>query len=119
MTGKLQVSSDCADTCFYTRLSITTDNGDYGLRDDITSVCIQHPDYVPGSAVSLSFTFDEHAFLIQKGARIRLDIASADAAHYVPHTNQKGLYSIQTSAKIAHNTVFLKESYINLPVVNL
>ena len=119
MTGALQVSSDCADTCFYARLSITTENGDYGLRDDITSLCKQYPDYVPGSVVPLSFTFDEHAFLIQKGARIRLDIASADAAHYVPHTNKKGLYSIQTTAKIAHNTVFLKESYVDLPVVNL
>jgi len=117
MTALLQVASDCEDTCFYTRLSITTEEGDFGLRDDITSICLQHPDYVPGTLVPLRFTFDEHAFLIQKGARIRLDISSADAAHYVRHANQKGLFSTQTTAKIAHNTVALEGSFLTLPTV--
>ena len=117
MTASLQVASDCEDTCFYTRLSITTEDGDFGLRDDITSLCLQYPDYVPGTQVSLTFTFDEHAFLVQKGARIRLDISSSNAAHYVRHTNQKGLYSTQTTAKIARNTVTLEGSFVTLPTV--
>ena len=116
MKAVLNVKSDCEDTCFYVRLSIEKERGDYGLRDDITSLCYQLGSYKPDSVVNLSFSFDEHAFLIRKGERLRIDIASADNDHYVRHTNQKGLYSEQTTAKIAHNTVYLKESYLVLPI---
>lgn len=115
MSAKLTVMSDCEDTCFYVRVSIEKETGDYGLRDDITSLCFQLGDYKPDSIVELKFDFDEHAFLIQKGERLRIDISSADNAHYVRHTNQKGLYSEQTTAKIAHNTVYLHKSFLTLP----
>ncbi|MBE7042370.1 MAG: CocE/NonD family hydrolase [Ruminococcaceae bacterium] len=116
MSANLTVKSDCEDTCFYVRISIEKDNGDYGLRDDITSLCYQLGDYKPDSVVELNFEFDEHAFLIRKGERLRIDIASADNEHYVRHTNQKGLYSEQTTAKMAHNTIYLKKSFLTLPV---
>lgn len=116
MAATLSVKSDCEDTCFYMRISIEKEQGDYGLRDDITSLCYQLGDYKPNSVVELAFDFDEHAFLIKKGERLRVDIASADNAHYVRHTNQKGLYSAQTTAKIAHNTVYLQKSFLCLPV---
>lgn len=115
MSAKLTVKSDCEDTCFYIRISIEKENGDYGLRDDITSLCYQLGEYKPDSVVELNFDFDEHAFLIQKGERLRIDISSANNAHYVRHTNQKGLFSEQTTAKIAHNTVYLKDSFLVLP----
>jgi predicted acyl esterase len=117
MSAALCVSSDCEDTCFYVRISIEKEQGDYGLRDDITSLCYQLGDYVPNTEVELNFRFDEHSFLIRKGERLRIDIASADAAHYVRHTNQKGLYSKQTTTKIARNTVYLQNSSITLPVI--
>lgn len=116
MSATLTVKSDCEDTCFYVRVSIEKENGDYGLRDDITSLCYQLGEYKPDSVVELKFDFDEHAFLIKKGERLRIDIASADNEHYVRHTNQMGLYSEQTTAKIAHNTVYLKNSFLILPV---
>lgn len=116
MSAKLTVKSDCEDTCFYIRLSIEKEGGDYGLRDDITSLCYQLREYKPDSVVELKFDFDEHAFLIKKGERLRIDISSADNEHYVRHTNQKGLYSEQTTAKIAHNTVYLQKSFLSLPV---
>ncbi len=116
MSAKLTVKSDCEDTCYYVRVSIEKENGDYGLRDDITSLCYQLGTYVPNSVVELDFNFDEHAFLIKRGERLRIDVSSADNEHYVRHTNQKGLYSEQTTAKIAHNTVYLQESYLTLPV---
>ena len=53
---------------------------------------------------------------IKKGEKIRIDISSADNAHYVRHTNIKGLYSEQKTAKVAHNTIYLKESCIMLPI---
>lgn len=118
MSAMLSVSSDCEDTCFYIRISIEKEKGDYPLRDDITSLCYQLGDYTPSDTVQLSFDFDEHAFMIKKGERLRIDISSADNEHYVRHTNQKGLYSIQTTAKVARNSVNLSESYLILPVDN-
>ena len=116
MKGILNVKSDCEDTCFYMRLSIEKEKGDYGLRDDITSLCYQLGDYMPNSYVNLDFSFDEHAFLVKKGERLRIDISSANNEHYVRHTNQKGLYSEMTTAKVARNTVNLEKSCIKLPV---
>ena len=115
MKARLSVKSDCEDTCFYVRVSIEKEEGDFGLRDDITSLCYQLGDYKPNSYVCLEFEFDEHAFLISKGERLRIDIASANNEHYVRHTNQKGLFSEQTTAKVAHNTVDLKKSKLMLP----
>lgn len=37
------------------------------------------------------------------------------SVNYVRHTNQKGLYSEQVTAKVAHNTVYLQESFLTLP----
>ena len=116
MSAKLKVKSDCEDTCFYVRVSIEKENGYFGLRDDITSLCYQLGDYKPDSVTELDFNFDEHAFTIKKGERLRVDIASADNDHYVRHTNQKGLFSEQTTAKIAHNTVLLQDSFLTLPI---
>ncbi|MBQ9099140.1 MAG: CocE/NonD family hydrolase [Clostridia bacterium] len=116
MSARLCVRSDCEDTCFYVRISIEKEQGDFGLRDDITSLCYQRGDYTPGDTVTLQFAFDEHAFQIRRGERLRVDIASADAEHYVRHTNQKGLYSTQTTARIAHNTVILGDCMLLLPV---
>jgi len=116
MSATLRVCSDCEDTCFYVRVSIAKERGDFGLRDDITSLCYQLGDYAPGTAVDLRFSFDEHAFLIKKGERLRVDIASANAEHYVRHTNKKGLYSEQATAKIAHNTVYLQHSLLTVPI---
>ena len=64
----------------------------------------------------LHFCFDEHAFLLKKGEQLRIDIAPTDNNTYVSHTNQKGLYSRQTKAETAHNTVDLGRSKIILPV---
>ena len=65
----------------------------------------------------MTFLFDEHAFVIHKGEKLRIDISSSAFPHYVPHTNQKGLFSVQTTAKIAENTVILNESYLELPIL--
>lgn len=115
MKASLTVSSDCEDTAFYMRLSIEKEKGDFGLREDIHSVCEVCPDYVPGDKVKIDFTFDEHSFMVKEGERLRIDIASADSNNYVRHTNYKGLFSEQTRAKVAHNTVYMAESYLEIP----
>ena len=98
------------------RLSLCKEQGDYGLRDDITQISNVTADYRPGEEIELEFTFDEHAFVIAAGEKLRIDISSSAYPLYVPHTNQKGLFSEQTTAKIAHNTVKLDGSYLEIPV---
>ena len=62
----------------------------------------------------MKFSFDEHAFLVKKGERIRIDVSSSAHPLYVRHTNQKGLYCEQTTAKIAHNTIVCGKSALTL-----
>lgn len=116
MKMQLQVKSDCEDTCFYVRISGEKDGRDMGLRDDITSLSWQLGNYTPGTEAQLQFSFDEIAFLIRKGQRLRIDIASANNRYYIRHTNQKGHYFEQETAKIAHNTVDLQHSSLTLPI---
>ena len=116
MKAKLKVKSNCEDTCFYMRISLCKIEGDYGLRDDINQISNFCADYIPGDELEMTFSFDEHAFVIQKGEKLRIDISSSAFPHYVRHTNNKGLFSEQTTAKIAHNTVVLDESYIEIPI---
>lgn len=115
-SAKLCVKSTCEDTCFYVRLSLCMAEGDYGLRDDITQLSNVNAQYVPGEELMLDFTFDEHAILIRKGQKIRIDISSSAFPHYVRHTNNRGLFCDQTTAKIADNTVILSKSSLTLPV---
>lgn len=116
ITAKLKVSSDCEDTCFYMRLSIPKEEGYYGLRDDINQISNFDAEYKPNSEIEMSFSFDEHAFVVKKGERLRIDISSSAYPNYVPHTNQKGLFSENTTARVATNTVYLQQSYIELPI---
>jgi len=110
MQGELTVKSNCEDTCFYMRISLVKTKGDYGLRDDIQQISNFCHAYKPGEEVRLHFSFDEHAFVIRKGEKIRVDISSSALPHYVPHTNRKGLYALQTTAKIAENTIVSHKS---------
>ena len=116
MSARLTVSSSCADTSFYMCISIKKPQGDYVLRHDITSLCYQLGSYTPNSQAVLSFTFDEHAFLLKKGESLRIDISSTDDNTYVCHTNQQGEYALQTKTAVAVNTVDLRCSHIILPI---
>ncbi len=114
MKARLRVKSDCEDTCFYMRISIKTDEGDLGLRDDVNKISNFNPDYKIGDALDMDFTFDEHSFLVKKGQALRIDISSSCHPYFVRHTNQKGPFALQTTAKVAHNTVILDESTLTV-----
>ena len=115
MKAVLSVASNCPDSSFYVCISIEKPQGNYVLRHDITSLCYQHPDYTPNRTVQLDFCFDEHAFLLKRDERLRVDIASTDNNTYVCHTNQKGPYHLQTETRVATNTVHLQQSRLILP----
>ncbi len=116
MKARLSVASDCEDTSFYMMIGIQNDKGDYALRHDITSILYQKEEYSPSQKVVLDFTFDEYAFEIKKGQRLRIDIAATDKNTYVCHSNNKGMYSKVEECRIAENKVFTAESYLVLPV---
>lgn len=113
---KLAVSSSCLDTSFYVRISIKKQQFTYTLRHDITSLCYQLSNYSKDSVVTLDFCFDEYAFLIKKGERLRIDISSTDNNTYVCHTNKKGKYYLQTETEKAKNSIYLENSYLILPI---
>ena len=56
----------------------------------------------------------EHAFVVKKGEKLRIDISSSAFPFYVRHTDNKGLFSEQTTTKIANNTIVLDKSYLNI-----
>ena len=116
MEATLRVSSNCPDTSFYISISIQKPQGDYRLRHDITSLSYQLGDYVENEMVSLQFSFDEHAFLLEKNESLRIDICSTDDNVYVSHTNMKGPYYLQTESRVATNCVYLEDSKLVLPI---
>ena len=117
MKAALFVKSDCEDTCFYMRISLVKKEGDYGLRDDIHNLSEFAPDYRPGEEVKIDFLFDFLAIQIKAGERFRIDISSSAYPIFVPHTNKRGLFSDQTQAVSAHNTLICDKSVVTIPLV--
>ena len=114
MKAKLCVKSDCEDTCFYMRISLVKEDGYYGLRDDINQISNFCADYKPNAEIEMEFSFDAHAFVVKKGEKLRIDISSSAFPLYVRHTNNKGLFSERTTARIANNIVILNQSYLTI-----
>ena len=119
MSASLAVRSSCEDTCFYVRISLCKKEGDYGLRDDINQISNFRADYRPGDTVEMRFSFDEHAFVVKKGERLRIDVSSSAFPLYVRHTNNRGLFSVQETARIAENTVVCGLSSLTVPIEKL
>ena len=117
MSARIYVKSDQPDTAFYLRLNIVKGDKTYCLREDIMPISKQHADYRPGSAVPLDFSFTEHAFMLEKNDRLRLDISSSCWPTFVPHTNLKGDRFYHTTSQIANNTVVLDNSSITLNIL--
>lgn len=114
--AKLMVSSNCEDSSFYIRISLKNSDYTYVLRHDITSLCFQLGNYIKNDVVELNFCFDEYAFLLKKGEQLQIDIAATDNNAYVPHTNKRGEYYLQTDTELATNTVYLEKSFLYLPI---
>jgi len=114
MRARLTVTSDCEDTCFYVRVSVQKDDGKwYLLRDDITSLCADGRDYAPGTEKEVLFRFADHAFRLEKGDRLRVDVSSGNS-QFAPHGNVKGLQAAVREPKVAHNAVRADASFLTL-----
>ena len=116
MEARLSVESDCDDTCFYVRVSV--DKGDgrwYLLRDDITSLAHGAP-YRPGERRIVPFRFADHAFRLDRGDRLRVDVSSA-SSQFAPHPNVAGDAFSVAAPRTAHNRVFADASELVLHVL--
>ena len=114
MKAVLTVKSDCEDTCFYVRVSVKKpDGGWYLLRDDITSLSASGGDYEPGTMRRVEFRFADHAFRLEKGDQLRVDVSSA-CSQFAPHGNVKGLQSAVREPKVAHNAIDASRSWLML-----
>ncbi len=117
MTAELAVASDCEDTGLYVRVSVRKDDGNwYLLRDDITSLGFAGGPYHPGEERRVAFRFADHAFRLEKGDVLRVDVASA-CSQFVPHPNVVGDAFACTQPRVARNTVFPERSALSLPVL--
>lgn len=115
MTAELLVKSDCEDTCFYVRVSVDKGDGKwYLLRDDIKPLTYDDGAYTPGTLRRLSFRFADHAFRLEPGDVLRVDISSATAA-FQPHPNVPGLPSLAREPKVAHNAVMPANCKLVIP----
>ena len=113
MEVRLSVESDCEDTCFYVRVSVEKGDGNwYLLRDDITSLAYNAP-YTPGERRVVSFRFADHAFRLDKGDRLRVDVSSA-CSQFAPHPNVAGDAFAVTTPRTAHNKIFAETSELIL-----
>lgn len=106
-------SSDCEDTALFIRVYFVEDGVAYNLTETITSFSHIDPDYYPGDKITIDLYTPPIAFSVKRGGKIRVDISS-DGGVYAPHANVKGHWAEVTETKIAHNTLHLQESYIEL-----
>ena len=96
------------------RVSVQKDDGKwYLLRDDITSLCADGKHYAPGTEKEVSFRFADHAFRLEKGDVLRVDVSSGNS-QFAPHGNVKGLQAAVREPKVARNAVRADASTLTL-----
>ncbi|HOE61336.1 MAG TPA: hypothetical protein PK576_06790, partial [Kiritimatiellia bacterium] len=69
--------------------------------------------YTPGTEKAVDFCFSDHAFRISPGDVLRLDVSSS-CSYFVPHTNNKGLQSVQKTSRVANNAIICGKSSVTL-----
>ena len=109
----MNVSSDCEDTAFFMRVYFTENGISYNLTETITSLSHICKDYKPGTKITIDLKTPPIAFTVKPGTRIRVDIAS-DGGIYVPHANVKGHWTQVSECKVANNSVYLDDFFIEL-----
>ena len=109
----MNVSSDREDTAFFIRVYFVENNISYNLTETITSLSHIKENYKAGEKITIDLFTPPIAFTVKKGNKIRVDISS-DGGIYVPHANVKGHWAEVTETKIANNTIYLADSFIEL-----
>ncbi len=110
------VRSDCEDTAFLARISLVTENGEaWVLQETITPLSRAAGTYQPNSTAEFDLDIEPMFWTAKAGERIRVDIASANAFSYWPHSNTWGQWAVQKHPKVAMNTIVLGKTYVEFP----
>lgn len=109
----MEASSDCEDTAFFIRIYLVENGKAYNLTETITSLSHICKDYKVGERVTIDLYTPPIAFKVKEGCGVRVDIAS-DGGIYVPHANVKGQWAEVSESRIANNTIYLQNSFIDL-----
>jgi putative CocE/NonD family hydrolase len=108
----LEVSSTAPDTAFTAKLiEVFPDGSTFNIRDSITSLAYRNGSdeplvYLPGEHVTITIDFWPIAWQLQPGSSLRLDISSSNFPKFHAHTNRAGVWSEQTGADIAVQTIY-------------
>lgn len=122
----LYVSSDAKDTAFTGKLMEVMEDGTaVNIRGTITTLAYRNDSphrgtYTPGEVVSVALRMWAIDWKTHEGSRLRLDISSSDFPEYSVHSNQEGIWALQSDTRIAHQTIFTGEntlSRIELPLM--
>jgi len=113
----MNVASDCEDSAFYIRIYLEENGEAFNLTETITSINNINKEYKPNDRIIIDIKTPPIGFTVKKGNKIRVDIAS-DGGVYIPNANVKGHWAEITETKVAKNTIFCDDAYIELPKTN-
>lgn len=113
----LTVSSDCEDTAFFARVYFVKDGEAYNVTETVGALSYFVKDYVPGEKVRIEMETPPCAFTLSEGMALRVDLSS-ESGVYMPHANVKGHFALVSETKVATNTVYTEESFVELPLEN-
>jgi putative hydrolase, CocE/NonD family len=114
----LYVSSDAEDTSFNAKvMEVFPDGRAYNIRSSIATLAypnekaVQRGTYKAGEVVQITIKMWDIFWKTRVGSKLRVDISSSDFPEYVAHTNNPGIWALQTSAKKAHQKLHFGQKY--------
>ena len=110
----MNVSSSCDDTAFFIRVHFVRDDKAYNLTETITSLSHINPDCKRGEILTIDLETPPIGFTLKNGDRIRVDISS-NGSIFVPHSNLKCHWAKAPKTRIAANTIYMKDGFIEIP----
>lgn len=113
----MNVSTNCDDTAFFIRVYFVRGGNAYNLTETITSLSHLNPDYVRKEKQLLDLVTPPVGFTLKKGDRIRIDISS-NGSIYVPHSNLKCHWAEAPKTRIAENTIYMEDAFVEIPLDN-
>ena len=109
----MKVSSSCDDTAFFMRVHLVRHDKAYNLTETITSLEHIKPDCKRGDIIQINLETPPIGFTMKKGDRIRVDISS-NGSIYVPHSNLKCHWAKAPKTRIATNTIYIDDAFIEI-----
>ena len=109
------LSSDCDDTAFCIRVYLVENGVSYNLVDLATTLRHAEPDYRAGGLCRVEILSQPTAFTVKRGCALRVDISSYSDC-FVPHANTAKHFALETTPRVAHNTIHLGDAALILPL---